>query len=178
MCNSTNFFFSKCLQLLHAFVVGITLATEPQDLVLATNSRILLRIVVLIPSEEILSMNCIISLRNGTKITAASNESLVMLMHALPGIYRHDCICDPGSKQISLSAYLNIPVEDSFSQLDLQMRCSVCSGTYQKDFSVTFVHQHVFPVDRGGAGGARGATAPQKFCLPPSGRPKIFQVSF
>jgi len=114
MCNSTNFFFSKCLQLLHAFVVGITLATEPQDLVLATNSRILLRIVVLIPSEEILSMNCIISLRNGTKITAASNESLVMLMHALPGIYRHDCICDPGSKQISLSAYLNIPVEDSF----------------------------------------------------------------
>jgi len=150
-CFEVHMYFAKhifkMLQLLHIFIAGITLVAEPNELVLATNSRILLKTVILIPSEEIPSMNCIISLENGTKITAISNESQVMVINELPQLNKHRCFCKPASRQRGLSIQLSLIVEDRFSQIDLGMSCSVCSGKYQKDFNVTFVHQNVVPVE-------------------------------
>ena len=139
-------FLFQVLQLVYTFVAGITLTTEPQELVFATNSRITLRTVILIPSEEVPSMNCFIQPYNGTKFPVASNESQLMVVNALPGLNVQNCFCEP-SRQSTLSTRLNVIVEDNLSQFDPQMNCTVCSGRYQTDFNVTFVHQYVFPVE-------------------------------
>jgi len=90
-------------------------------------------------------MNCIIKLHNGTEMTATSNESLVMVTIALPGVADFQCACEVGSK--TLSNDLTVAVEDSFSQFGLRMSCIVCSGEYKNDFNVTFVHQYIFPAE-------------------------------
>jgi len=92
-------------------------------------------------------MNCIITLNNGTNMTATSNETLVKETIVLPGVAYFECVCKPGLTIQTLSNDLNVAVEDSFSQLDLRMSCIVCSGKYQNGFNVTFVHRYVFPAE-------------------------------